>query len=209
MIKGKLYEIYGNNYELIDSYYSANTGGEKGIDGIIKVDDIYSVFQYRSFKATGATSFYGNHNSIKKGNEYLDKNNILDIKNISVLSIYDLIIGKEKNEGIELRIIINKNDYKIDELSEKIQGLINELGSKYYRVNINLYVAKEIQDSNLSNYKLFLTLQLSEKDEEFYNKYNKKLVYKDICANFTTNKYNENNYWYIEKIKEELNNNKI
>lgn len=205
IVRQKLNEIYGSSYDIIDSYYMWDTGGSKDIESIIKINDTYSLFMYDIAHDSYTDAYKG----LKKGNDYLENNQIMNIKNVSVLYLDETMYSGAWG-NVELRIIVESKDYNSDNLAIELEKVINELGTKYERFNLNIYITDNIVETKTDVYKLFLTSQLGYKvDEEFYNKYNKNLVYKDFCVNFATNKYNEKHYWTIETIKKELSNHKI
>lgn len=186
--KKELDKIYADNYEIIDSCHTANSGGTNKITAIIKLknEDVYSLFTYD----ISDDKFYDYYNRIKNGeqiqlNQYFDK----DIVYIATSNEY---IDKYSNpiSTLSLTIIVNHNEYGLDELANIIKNIADDHIQKGYKnsVDIKMFFTDKIDFSKLDNYKLLLTSQLADDgfgtNDTFFKKFNKKLVYENYYEKY-------------------------
>ena len=188
--KKELDKIYADNYEIIDSCYTANSGETNKITAIIKLkdEDIYSLFTYD----ISNDKLYDYYNRIKNG-EQIELNQYFG-KDIVYIATSNEYIDKYSNSinTLRLAIIVNHTEYSLDELANIIKNIADDhilKGSKN-NVDIKMFFTDKIDFSKLDDYKLLLTSQLADDgfgtNDRFFEKFNKKLVYEKYYYNFHT-----------------------
>ena len=183
--KKELDKIYADNYEIIDSCHTANSGGTNEIISIIKLkkENMYSLFKY-DIRDNEFIDYYTNIKKTEGMNidTYFDK----DIIWAGSLKKYD------NEERLDLAIIVNYNDYSIDELANSIKNIADDYIQSGYNntIGIKVFFTDNIDYSKLDDYKLLLISQLADNgygaEDTFFEKFNKNLVYEKCYYNFHT-----------------------
>ena len=176
-VQTQLYQLYSDNYEIIDKCDYWNSGGENKYETIIKIGTKYALFDY-----------YINYNyyyiiSEIDGEEKFHVNNSLNkYLNIPFLSYF-----YHEDTDLILSIIIQKSDFDINSLASELKLFLDEAYMKYDDYKLKIYLTDKIDKSLNEEYRIFMISQMANRcDYEFENKFNKNLVYKQFYISLSS-----------------------